>query len=232
MKNLLILSSLALFFLFSSFNAQGLKLEKNKEGKYRLASQGWEDTGIMVEEAAQEYIDIFPVALAAPGTGIVVEQTKTTTKFVLLFEKIVLIQDRGIIYDDSQKLIKLLDVKTEKVVSNYVTVLAGLLSLFFTGLAGILRKTKMSNFDFYFAFLATGAYLVFMATTVAPEFNPPYLAPPYLIFFMMIAFASSLISFLSLATRRHYIVFNTMYYIVFNTMYYISAIISFALLYI
>lgn len=160
-----IITFVLLGFLIISANAQ--IVQKNEEGQYRIISQNkWENTEIRVEKDAQAYINFFSEAISRPGTVVIVEKNKKILKLKLMFKKLVETKEKGIKYDETKQIIRIIKTTEQKEEPSYL-ILLGVIPLILMVTANILLKkyrrtaTLFTVFSFFaavaaFSFAAAG----------------------------------------------------------------------------
>jgi hypothetical protein len=113
-----------LFFVATICSAQ-VSVEVNEDGKYKVMRSGeWRDSGVKAEETAADYVDYFPEAINNPGSLILVEEGKKFLRFKPFFKKVEEFRRMDIIYDDSEGIIDLVEIKKERESESYLILLS------------------------------------------------------------------------------------------------------------
>ena len=109
MKSLVV--AVLLFLAVAMCSAQ--MIQKQDNIKYQIVSKGgWNNTGIIAEDSSYE--SFFPQAIANPGMKIKVEVNSKFLKLRLPFRQLNKLTTRAIVYDDSKKIINIVESTEEK----------------------------------------------------------------------------------------------------------------------
>lgn len=187
-------------------------VQKNEKGDYRVIEQGnstWKNTDIKMEGNAHLFVDSFPSAIAHPGQPVVLWQKNKIIKFKPVFKKLVTIEGMALVYDDSQGVMSLIDLKENPREESSYLILFVLVPIFMMLLSNIFMKKDLRLLRDVSSFIVF--FLLFIGIIIVVNFfNSVWY---YVVLFAFLSMVTALIVFAKSDDKKTYKVASIIFYI-------------------
>ena len=195
---------LVMFLTFVSIVCQAQTVEKNDKGEYRVVPENseWQPIGITAQGEAGNYPEYFSEAIANPGEPITIQEEKRVMRYRLVFKKLVKVERKQIVYDDSIGTISLVESEEQREEKS------SLIIMFFLSIVSMITSNLLSRKKITLAvFVAT-----FMAFAVAG------IAAAIVCFdngsaITLAAFAAAAFIVATIDVVKEYRIFSSLYYV-------------------